>query len=302
MAILEVENLNKYYSPKKAALNNLNLKVERGDFIALLGPNGAGKSTFINILAGLVNKTSGSIRVNGYDFDKQLRHVKMSLGIIPQEIHFDPFFTVYEALENYAGYYGVREPKKKIYELIEVLGLKEKANSKPRSLSGGMRRRLLIAKALVHNPPLVILDEPTAGVDIELREQLWDYLRQLNAEGTTIILTTHYLEDAERLCNTVAIINHGHIIISEAKHNILHLLSQKSMIVSFEENIEDTLMDVERFTIVRQSSNSINISFNKSEITAGEIITTLGGYGLKIIDISTTETKLEDIFRYLINQ
>ena len=209
---IEINNLQKTYqkskkSTSKDALKSIDLKIKKGSFFGLLGPNGAGKSTIINILAGLVKKTSGQVKIAGIDIDENQKATKFKIGIVPQELIIDPFFNVHETLEIYAGYFGIPKAQRRTDEIIEALGLKDKAKSTPRSLSGGMRRRLLVAKALVHNPEILVLDEPTAGVDVELRNQLWNYVKKLNQNGTTILLTTHYLEEAEELCDEIAIIS-----------------------------------------------------------------------------------------------
>jgi len=228
---IKVHDLYKVYNGKrgqKVALNHISLEVPEGSFFGLLGPNGAGKSTMINILAGLVNKTSGDAAICGYDIEKQAKQARTSIGIVPQELTLDPFFPPFEALENTAGFYGVPKSQRRTMEIITALGLADKAHSPARSLSGGMRRRLLIAKALVHSPKVLILDEPTAGVDVELRQQLWDYVKRLNKEkGTTVLLTTHYLEEAETLCDQIAVINHGKIISNDSKANILRVIDRK---------------------------------------------------------------------------
>ena len=234
---IEISNLGKTYkkskrSAEKTALQSINLQIKKGSFFGLLGPNGAGKSTIINILAGLVNKTSGVVKIGGIDIDKDQQAAKFKIGIVPQELVIDPFFNVRETLEIYAGYYGIKKSERRTDEIIEALGLKDKALATPRSLSGGMRRRLLVAKALVHNPEILVLDEPTAGVDVDLRNQLWNYVKKLNQSGTTILLTTHYLEEAEELCDEIAIINHGQVIACDRKENLMNVLSSKELIIS----------------------------------------------------------------------
>ena len=229
---LEVKNLQKVYksydgNEPVVALRNLNLQVKKGSFFGLLGPNGAGKSTLINILAGLVIKTSGTVKIRNIDQDINVREFKRSIGVVPQETNFDPFLTPYESLDIQAGLYGVRKSERNINQLLKRLGLEGKSNAYMRSLSGGMRRRLLIGKALVHTPKVVILDEPTAGVDIELREMLWDYMKDLNANGTTIILTTHYLEEAESLCEKIAILNKGELIACNDTSDLLARVNLK---------------------------------------------------------------------------
>ena len=235
---LEVKNLQKVYkghdgNEPVVALKNLDLQVKKGSFFGLLGPNGAGKSTLINILAGLVIKTSGIVRIRNIDQDINVREFKRSIGVVPQETNFDPFLTPYESLDIQAGLYGVKKSERKIDQILKRLGLEAKSNAYMRSLSGGMRRRLLIGKALVHAPELVILDEPTAGVDIELREMLWNYMKDLNAKGTTIILTTHYLEEAEALCEKIAILNKGELIACNDTSELLAKVNLKSMNIRY---------------------------------------------------------------------
>ena len=228
---LSIKNLTKKYQNSNFfALDDINLKVKKGSFFGLLGPNGAGKSTIINIISNIISKDSGEIKICGKDLDQQTKEAKLKIGIVPQELIIDPFFTVYETLELYAGYYGVRKKDRRTDEILQALGLADKKHQKPRSLSGGMRRRLLVAKALVHNPELLILDEPTAGVDVELRDQLWNYVKKLNKAGTTIILTTHYLEEAEELCDEIAFLNKGKIINQGKKSKILKLIENRSFI------------------------------------------------------------------------
>ena len=222
---IRIESLSKTYSSKgtepKRALNEVSFDVPRGQIFGLLGPNGAGKSTLINILAGLVVKTGGKVTIWGFDIDEHPRNAKRSIGVVPQEIIFDPFFTPRETLEIQAGLYGIAATKRKSDELLAAMHLTDKANAYSRTLSGGMKRRLLVAKAMVHSPPILVLDEPTAGVDVELRRQLWDYVRQLHAQGVTIVLTTHYLEEAEELCDRIAIIHHGRVIANEPTRELV---------------------------------------------------------------------------------
>ena len=236
-AAIDITGLTKTYAKtKKAAakkaLKGVDLIVPRGSIFGLLGPNGAGKSTLINILAGLVNKSAGSAKICGFDIDTQTRQARSSIGIVPQEITMDVFFTPFQALELQAGYYGVPKSERRSEEILAALGLSDKRDAYVRQLSGGMKRRLLIAKALVHNPPVLILDEPTAGVDIELRRQLWDYVQQLHKQGTTVILTTHYLEEAEALCDQIAIIHHGQIVANESKKSLLSRLDKRTLIIT----------------------------------------------------------------------
>src|SRR5215212_2430791 len=227
-AAISIEQLEKTYAGGKKALDGISLDVPRGEIFGLLGPNGAGKSTLINILAGLVNKSGGSASIWGFDIDRHPRNAKFSIGIVPQEILFDPFFTPFEALELQAGLYGVPKEKRRTMELLRAVRLEDKAGAYSRTLSGGMKRRLLVAKAMVHSPPILVLDEPTAGVDVELRRQLWDYVRQLNAQGVTIVLTTHYLEEAEELCDRIAIIHHGRVIANEPTRELVSKAQEKA--------------------------------------------------------------------------
>ena len=234
---IEIKNLTKTYAkskkaPAKTALKGVDLTIPRGSIFGLLGPNGAGKSTMINILAGLVNKTSGSAKICGYDIQTQTRQARASIGIVPQEIAMDVFFTPFQALELQAGYYGVPKAQRRSEEILAALGLSDKRDAYVRQLSGGMKRRLLIAKALVHTPPVLILDEPTAGVDIELRRQLWTYVEELHSRGTTIILTTHYLEEAESLCDHIAIMHHGEIVANESKTNLMSRLDKRTLLIT----------------------------------------------------------------------
>ena len=256
---LEVKNLQKVYkghdeNEPVVALKNLDLQVKKGSFFGLLGPNGAGKSTLINILAGLVIKTSGIVKIGNINQDINVREFKRSIGVVPQETNFDPFLTPYESLDIQAGLYGVKKSERKIDQLLKRLGLEAKSNAYMRSLSGGMRRRLLIGKALVHAPELVILDEPTAGVDIELREMLWNYMKDLNAKGTTIILTTHYLEEAEALCEKIAILNKGELIACNDTSELLAKVNLKSMNIRYSNSYLKTINLPEK-AILKENKN-----------------------------------------------
>lgn len=303
--IIEINNLKKTYqksqkSPSKEALKGIDLEIKKGSFFGLLGPNGAGKSTIINIMAGLVNKTSGSVKISGFDIDQNPREIKFKIGIVPQELIIDPFFNVYETLEIYAGYYGIRKKDRRTDEIIEVLGLKDKIRSTPRSLSGGMRRRLLVAKALVHSPEILVLDEPTAGVDVGLRTQLWSYVKKLNQQGTTILLTTHYLEEAEELCDQIAIINHGKVIANDSKQNLMKVLDGKELIVSSKNEISEIPQGYsEKFNIKLISPNQLNISYNPQATEISEILSFLESKKISISDISTKQPDLEEIFKHL---
>src|SRR6188472_70354 len=236
---IRIESLSKVYSGGKLALDEVSFDVPRGQIFGLLGPNGAGKSTLINILAGLVIKTRGKVDIWGFDIDAHPRNAKRSIGVVPQEIIFDPFFTPRETLEIQAGLYGIAPGHRKSDELLAAMHLSDKANAYSRTLSGGMKRRLLVAKAMVHSPPILVLDEPTAGVDIELRRQLWAYVKHLNEQGVTVVLTTHYLEEAEQLCDRIAIINHGQVIANEPTRTLLAKAQEKSVQVSFDHPLID---------------------------------------------------------------
>ncbi|MBM3579878.1 MAG: ABC transporter ATP-binding protein [Alphaproteobacteria bacterium] len=297
MLAIEIKNLSKTYKKGgKLALKLINLQIKKGSFFGLLGPNGAGKSTIINILAGLVNKSSGMVNIAGINLDEDPQAAKFKIGIVPQELVLDPFFSVRETLEIYAGYFGIKKSQRRTDEIIEALGLKDKANAVPRSLSGGMRRRLLVAKALVHNPEILVLDEPTAGVDVELRNQLWDYVKKLNQAGTTILLTTHYLEEAEKLCDEIAVINHGQVIAHDHKENLMKLLSKKELVI---ETCEDVLeVDLPDFNLL--TKNKISITYDPTKIAVENILQNLAAKNIHIKDIATNQPDLEQVFRYLV--
>lgn len=303
MAAIALKNVHKTYINKKGiekiALKNINLEVKSGSFFGLLGPNGAGKSTLINILAGLVIKTKGEVTVAGYDIDKQDRQVRSVIGVVPQELVLDPFFTPYQVLENTAGYYGLRKKDRRTNEIIEAVGLGDKANSPARSLSGGMRRRLLVAKALVHAPRILVLDEPTAGVDVDLREQLWDYVKQLNRAGTTILLTTHYLEEAQQLCDQIAVINHGSIIANDSTKNLMQLIDRKKLIVTPTEAIKAVPALLQKWDTKINDDGHIEIGYKSKDTSVQEILLAMYNAEISIRDISTQEADLEDVFKYL---
>src|SRR5690606_27815004 len=240
-AAISIRDLEKTYQGGKRALDGISLDVPRGQIFGLLGPNGAGKSTTINILAGMVMKTGGAASIWGFDIDASPRNAKRAIGIVPQEILFDPFFTPFETLELFAGLYGIPKPQRRSMELLRAVRLDDKANAYARTLSGGMKRRLLVAKAMVHSPPILVLDEPTAGVDVELRQQLWDYVRSLHAQGVTIVLTTHYLEEAEELCDRIAIINHGRLIANEATRDLVGMAQEKVVEVVVDRDVSVAL-------------------------------------------------------------
>ncbi len=302
---IEINNLSKTYqktskSSAKQALGSINLKIKKGSFFGLLGPNGAGKSTIINILAGLVNKTSGEVRICGIDIDKNQQKSKFKIGIVPQELIIDPFFNVRETLEIYAGYYGIKKSQRRTDEIIEALGLKDKAKSAPRSLSGGMRRRLLVAKALVHSPEILVLDEPTAGVDVELRNQLWNYVKNLNQQGTTILLTTHYLEEAEELCDEIAIINHGSVIACDKKSNLMKLMNKKELIISCDDSVEVSRI-LSEFKTKTLADDRLSITYDPEKVAVDKILLVLANNKVQIKDISTSQPDLEEIFKHLVS-
>ena len=282
----------------KEALKGIDLQVPRGSIFGLLGPNGAGKSTFINILAGLVNKTEGSARIWGFDIDKNPRQARVSIGVVPQEISVDVFFTPREALEIQAGLYGVPRAERRTMEILEALGLTEKADAYVRMLSGGMKRRLLVAKAMVHAPPILILDEPTAGVDIELRRQLWDYVLELNDQGVTIVLTTHYLEEAQELCDQIAIIHNGEVAACEPKEKLLASLDRKVLLITpYEPMAAAPALD--GFDTDLRDDGRLSISYAPSQTKVGEVLAQLNACGVSVRDISTDEADLEDVFLQL---
>jgi ABC-2 type transport system ATP-binding protein len=295
-AAISIRNLEKTYKGGKRALDGVSLDVPRGQIFGLLGPNGAGKSTMINILAGLVNKTGGSAEIWGFDIDKHPRNAKYSIGIVPQEILFDPFFTPAETLDQQAGLYGVPKVKRRTMELLRAVHLEDKANAYSRTLSGGMKRRLLVAKAMVHSPPILVLDEPTAGVDIELRQQLWDYVRSLNEEGVTVVLTTHYLEEAEQLCDRIAIINHGRLIANEPTRALVGMAQEKAVEVTVDRDIT-AAPDASCFDKIEIiGERTLAITYRKDRVNAGEVLAALQRDGFGIVDVSTREADLEDVF------
>ena len=302
MLAIEIKNLSKTYKKgEKVALKSIDLEIKKGSFFGLLGPNGAGKSTIINILAGLVNKSSGTVKIAGINIDENPQAAKFKIGIVPQELIIDPFFNVRETLEIYAGYFGVRKSERRTEEIIEALGLKDKANSAPRSLSGGMRRRLLVAKALVHNPEILVLDEPTAGVDVELRNQLWDYVKKLNKAGTTVLLTTHYLEEAEKLCDEIAVINRGEVIANDRTENLMKLLSSKELIIDAADEIRPDMASLFPTLVTKfLAHDKFSITYDPTKIEVAEILRIIAGEKICIKDISTRQPDLEQIFRHLI--
>ncbi len=278
------------------ALTGIDLDVPRGAFFGLLGPNGAGKSTLINILAGLVVKTAGSAAVWGYDIDDSPRAARSSIGVVPQELNLDPFFTPRELLELQAGLYGLRPRERRTDEILAAVGLTDMAGAYARTLSGGMRRRLLVAKAMVHAPPVVVLDEPTAGVDIELRQQFWSYVGKLNADGTTILLTTHYLEEAERYCDSIAIINDGALVACDETGALIRRLDRKTVTITIAEDIDEPPPGIARLGAELLPMRRLAVHYRPSQTEIGEILAAVNGAGLTITDLTTDESNLEDIF------
>ena len=285
----------------KVALRKVDLDIPRGSFFGLLGPNGAGKSTLINILAGLTNKTSGTVRIWGYDIDTDTRASRSAIGVVPQELNIEPFFTPRENLELLAGFYGIRKPQRRTREVLEMVGLTEQSEAYARTLSGGMRRRLLVAKAMLHSPPVLVLDEPTAGVDVELRRNIWECLKELNAAGTTILLTTHYLEEAEKLCDRIAIINHGRVVICDTTGALVRRVDSKELVVTVADDVDAVPAPLRRFDVELLPPRRLVFRFRRSETRIGEIIDALHDLGLIIADLSTEEGSLEDIFLQLIH-
>lgn len=299
---IEARSLRKVYRRRNAetvALHNFDLVIPRGSFFGLLGPNGAGKSTFINIFAGLTNKTSGSAAIWNCDIDRQSRRARSSIGVVPQELVLDPYFTAREALEAQAGYYGLRASERRTAEILEAVGLTEQAETYPRALSGGMRRRLMVAKALVHSPPIVILDEPTAGVDVELRQQLWSHLRTLNARGVTVVLTTHYLEEAEALCDTIAIIDKGKLIACERTASLVERVDAKELVIVSAEDMTEIPTELSGFRTELRGPRCLTVRYLRSETEIGQILDIVRKAGVTIRDLSTDEADLEDIFLHL---
>ena len=297
---IEIIKLNKtYFDDKKnkvTALKNISLKVKKGSMLALLGPNGAGKSTLINILAGIVNKTSGDIFINGNNYELEERAAKQSIGVVPQELVIDPYFTPKETLEFQAGYYGIKKSNRITMKLLSNLKLEDKARAYVRHLSGGMKRRLMIAKAMVHSPQVLILDEPTAGVDVSLRELLWQNIKDLNNKGVTILITTHYLEEAEALCEDVAIINKGEIVINGNIKKLVKKIDKKILKV-YSENFKTLPSGLKDIGFKKYKNNEISIDYKPSQHSIDELINEVAKYNIKVKDISIKDTTLEDLFK-----
>jgi ABC-2 type transport system ATP-binding protein len=298
--VITVKNLNKVYSKNGSkqtnALNNLNLEVKEGEIFGLLGPNGAGKSTFINILGGSVIKTGGEVNVWGFNLDQNPRQVRASIGIVPQEVNFDPFFSPRKLLELQAGLYGIKEKDRITDTILKLVSLEEQADSYARALSGGMKRRLLVAKAMVHQPPIIILDEPTAGVDVELRNTLWENVKSLNKQGVTTILTTHYLEEAEKMCDRIGIINDGKLVALDTTKNLLDRIQTKILYFTTDKktNINDNTF--ESLKVISNDEQKLVLSYEKSKLTIDTIISEIKKQNIKIHDISTDDGDLEDVF------
>ena len=298
---IEAKEVNKTFKKKNKktlALQNFNIQIKKGSIHGLLGPNGAGKSTFINILGSLVKKDSGNINICNLNIDSETKQSKFKIGIVPQELNIDPFFTPYELLELQAGLYGIRKAKRKTDEILENVGLIDQKNSYARTLSGGMRRRLLVAKALVHSPEMLILDEPTAGVDVDLRKLLWNYIKKINKLGTTICLTTHYIEEAEELCDRITILNNGKVIKDDTKNNLLKIISNKTVL--FQINSEIFIPNELKNFNPKIENNNLKITYDKNTISLKEIIDILNKNKISFQEINTFESDLEDIFLKLV--
>jgi ABC-2 type transport system ATP-binding protein len=297
---IEASNVTKVYpakgaAPAKTALNHLDLKVPRGSIFGLLGPNGAGKSTFINILAGLVKKTEGTVSIWGRDIDTRARDARAAIGVVPQELAADVFFTPRESLETQAGYYGVPKDQRHTDALLAALGLSDKANAYVRQLSGGMKRRLMVAKAMVHSPPVLILDEPTAGVDVDLRRQLWAYVSELNAKGVTIVLTTHYLEEAQELCDQIAIVNHGSVVACEPTGALLRRLDTRNVVVTPETPV-GAAPQLAGFETRLRNAGAFSVTYKTGQSSVEQVLAAVRGAGVHIKDIATEDPDLEDVF------
>ena len=300
---LSAKGLKKTYkavgnSPAKEALKGIDLNVPRGSIFGLLGPNGAGKSTFINILAGMVVKSAGTASIWGFDIDDNPRQARASIGIVPQELSIDPFFTPGEIMELQAGMYGVPRAERRTLDILAAMGLDDKMDAYARTLSGGMRRRLLVAKALVHNPPVLVLDEPTAGVDIELRRQLWDYVLELNAQGVTIVLTTHYLEEAEELCDTIAIIDQGSLVACEPTRKLLAQIDNKTLLIRPGATLT-AAPQLNGLSVSLREDGRLAVQYNPADMQAGAVIDAVRQAGIEVADLDTQGAELETVFMKL---
>lgn len=302
MYALEIKNLRKIYKNGFTALKGIDLKVREGDFFALLGPNGAGKSTTIGIITGLITKSSGSVRVFGHDTDTELEAAKTYIGLVPQEINFSQFESVIDIVVNQAGYYGIDRPlaRQRAEKYLKRLGLWKKRHDRSRTLSGGMKRRLMIARALLHEPRLLILDEPTAGVDIELRRSMWEFLRETNAQGTTIILTTHYLEEAENLCRNIAIIDHGRIIENTSMKQLLAQLNLETFVLDLRRHLEEApAIDGYRFKLVDEATLEVEVS---KDTSLNSLFRCLSEHGIEVVSMRNKANRLEELFIRLLQQ
>ncbi|WP_051341064.1 ABC transporter ATP-binding protein [Azospirillum halopraeferens] len=301
---VEIRGLTKVYKGSgrtgpKHALKGIDLAIPRGSLFGLLGPNGAGKSTLINIMAGLVNKTAGQVVIWGADIDADPRQARSSIGVVPQELNMDPFFTPREMLELQAGLYGVPKAERRTDALLEAVGLADKANAYARTLSGGMKRRLMVAKAMVHTPPVLVLDEPTAGVDIELRRLLWEHVRTLNRAGTTVLLTTHYLQEAEELCDTIAIINHGDVVACEPTRTLLRRIDAKALTILVDRDLDAVPASLAAMTAELPEPRRLVVRYQPSRQRVDAILAAVAQAGLGVVDLTTEESDLEDIFLQL---
>ena len=298
--VLSVKNLSKIYSKNGSttinALNNLNLEVKEGEIFGLLGPNGAGKSTFINILAGTVIKTSGTVNVWGFDLDKNPRQVRASIGIVPQEVNLDPFFSPRKLLELLAGMYGIKKKDRITDDILKLVALDKQSDSYARSLSGGMKRRLLIAKALVHQPPILFLDEPTAGVDLELRQNLWENVKLLNEQGVTIILTTHYLAEAEEMCDRIRILSKGNLVALDGTKNLIDKIKTKIVTFTTDKKLDLNKIDQNKLKIISNNNNKITVSYDKGLMKIEDIFLYFSNQNIKILDITTDDADIEDVY------
>ncbi len=282
--------------PGKTALKAVDLDVPKGSIFGLLGPNGAGKSTLINILAGLVVKSAGEAKVWGYDIERDSRRARAAIGVVPQELNMDPFFTPAETLDFMAGFYGVPKSERRTAEILEAVGLSDKRDAYVRTLSGGMKRRLLVAKALVHDPPVLVLDEPTAGVDIELRRQLWDYVRSLHARGTTVVLTTHYLEEAQELCDEIAIIDQGEVVACERTPQLLSRLNRKTLVITPCTPLSAPPEALADYEAALRPDGGLAVTYRPGVDLVADIIERFRASGARIEDLKTEEPDLEDVF------
>ena len=298
--VLYAKDLNKTYSKNSLkpvhAIKNLNLEVNEGEIFGLLGPNGAGKSTFINILAGTTIKSSGEVNVWGFNLDINPRQVRASIGIVPQEVNVDPFFTPWNILELQAGMYGIKKKDRITDTILKLVSLDKQSKSYTRALSGGMKRRLLVAKALVHKPPIIILDEPTAGVDVELRSNLWDNVKQLNKQGVTIILTTHYLHEAEQMCDRIGILNKGSLVALDTTKNLLKRIQKKIVKIAVDKKVDINNKSLKSINILSNNLDELILSYEKNALNISEIIKFISDQNIKLLDISTDDGDLEDVF------